>query len=82
MTTPPLRRIATMADAQKTCPICGETAPEPAWLCLPRMMGEAKAGKPCTYSVEGDARGNARLAEACEALRAAVSRTNGGRDAG
>lgn len=38
------------------CPVCGETAPEPAWFCIPRQIGEAVQDKPCTYSVEGHAR--------------------------
>lgn len=38
------------------CPVCGETAPEPASLCIPRLIGAAKAGEPCDYSREGEAR--------------------------
>lgn len=39
-----------------SCPVCGETAPEPASLCIPRMIGTAVAGEPCDYSLEGEAR--------------------------
>ena len=35
------------------CPICGETAPEPAELCLRRVANIAKFGEPCDYSQEG-----------------------------
>lgn len=38
------------------CPICGETAPEPASLCIPRLIRTAETGKPCDYSLEGEAR--------------------------
>lgn len=38
------------------CPICGETSPEPQWLCVPRMIGSAQINKPCDYSQEGEAR--------------------------
>lgn len=42
--------------ARRRCPVCGETNPYPAWFCLPRAIGEAEKGKPCSYSVEGNAR--------------------------
>lgn len=37
------------------CPICGETAPT-AELCIPKLVGIAKPGEPCDYSLEGEAR--------------------------
>ncbi len=46
---------AFVADDQR-CPVCGETDPWPAWICLPRGMGAAKAGEPCQYSREGHKR--------------------------
>lgn len=38
---------------EKKCLVCGETDPMPAWFCLPKAMGTAKPGKPCSYSKEG-----------------------------
>lgn len=38
------------------CPVCGETDPMPAWLCMRKLVGEAEDGEPCTYSVEGKER--------------------------
>lgn len=45
------------------CPICGETSPEPVWMCLPRLLGTSEVNKPCDYSQEGEA----RIAEAFRA---------------
>jgi hypothetical protein len=45
------------------CPICRETDPMPAWICLARVCGAAEQGKPCSYSVEGHARSIARMKE-------------------
>ncbi|WP_124263022.1 hypothetical protein [Methylobacterium sp. XJLW] len=45
------------------CPICGETAPEPASLCIPRAVRIAESGKPCDYSREGEARFAAELGQ-------------------
>lgn len=44
------------AEMGDRCQICGETAPEPATLCLRRVAGVADRGVPCDYSKEGDAR--------------------------
>lgn len=51
-----------MAETTK-CPVCGETAPEPAALCIPRLTGRAEADKPCDYSREGEARFAAEIGE-------------------
>lgn len=40
--------------AEGVCPVCYETAPEPASLCLVRHMHPL--GHPCQYSREGEAR--------------------------
>jgi len=37
-------------------PICGETPPEPLWMCVPRLLGTAEINKRCDYSQEGEAR--------------------------
>ncbi len=36
------------------CPVCGETAPEPRWICLTRS--QHTPGQKCDNSVEGDQR--------------------------
>ena len=53
-------------DMDETCPVCGETAPEPRWTCLYRASGSAVPGRPCGQSVEGQARLEARLAAAAD----------------
>lgn len=53
-----------MPDSARTglrCPICGETAPEPAWMCLYRIAGSAVLGEPCSYSVEGASQAGDRM---------------------
>lgn len=50
-----------MGEESKKCRVCGETSPEPAWFCLPRQMGEAAVGQPCSYSKEGHERMVGRL---------------------
>jgi hypothetical protein len=50
------------------CPICGETAPEPAALCIPRLIRKAKPNQPCDYSREGEARFAAEIGEEKAAL--------------
>jgi hypothetical protein len=57
------------------CPICGETAPEPASLCIPRLIQAAKPGEPCDYSLEGEARFAAEIGEEKAALLMAVLAT-------
>lgn len=57
-----------MAEKVK-CPVCGETSPEPAWFCLPRVVGEAESGKPCPYSVEGHAAMSARMSKKFAAIK-------------
>jgi hypothetical protein len=47
------------------CPICGETDPEPAELCLAKALKFATAGEPCEYSVEGQERARRALTR-CE----------------
>lgn len=54
------------------CPICGETAPEPASLCIPRLVHIAEPGKPCDYSREREARFAAEIGEEKAALLMAV----------
>lgn len=50
------------------CPICGETAPEPASLCIPRLVGSAERDKPCDYSREAEARFAEEIGEEKAAL--------------
>ncbi len=38
------------------CPVCGETSPEPLWMCLPRLLGTSKPNEHCDYSQEGERR--------------------------
>jgi len=57
-----------MPDTSHKCPVCGETRPEPAWFCLPRQIGEAKEGEPCSYSVEGHTRMVKKMREKFAAL--------------
>lgn len=57
-----------MSDAEHEmkgvkCPVCGGTAPEPRWLCLARIVGEAKQGEFCGYSLEGMAKFEAKARE-------------------
>lgn len=52
------------ADSTKAglhCPICGETAPEPATLCLAGYYDVVIADRPCEYSLEGQERTAAAL---------------------
>lgn len=69
MMTP--EQIADAMEIQRggVCPICGETAPEPRWLCIPRWFGQAVKGEPCSYSLEGHERISATL----DAGRAALA---------
>ena len=77
--------------SERKCPICGETDPLPAWICLAVLTGDARPGKPCQYSREGHARMHAAMEErsirftaaieADRAGRAALSTTKGGGDA-
>lgn len=46
-----------------TCPVCGETAPEPSSLCLRRIARLAVQGEPCDYSLEGEARFAAEIGD-------------------
>ena len=51
-----------MSD-DRMCPVCGETAPEPASLCLRRIARLAVQGEPCDYSIEGEARFAAEIGD-------------------
>lgn len=68
------------------CPVCGETAPEPAWLCLNRLGGTAVKGESCAYSVEAEERAGIALralmneVEAEHVARASGIPVQGGED--
>lgn len=56
---------------KRTCWICGETDPYPASFCLAKLSDCAEPGKPCQYSVEGQARLAAAMEEEAELWRVA-----------
>lgn len=70
----PLRGALTgSTEMSQTCPICGETSPEPAEICIPKLVGTAEHGKPCSYSVEGGRRFAEAIGEEKAALINAIS---------
>lgn len=69
-----------MTDSTKAglrCPMCGETAPEPASLCLALIAGVAGPGEPCPYSREGEARCAAEMEGAPVAFTISRARATG-----
>lgn len=62
--------VTTMVEIQERepkCPVCGETSPGSAWICMVRLnraasAAAAQAGR-CSYSLEGSERLSAKLSE-------------------